>query len=1297
MGTPQTPLNPTTQSVGFTAKLVTVTAVSGDGQTALTVDRLNTQTQVPMLVQRSKGPLPQVGETWLLTQDLGMWTFAAVVATSAGQFVSEDALAGTGVVVSATAPAAPAVGDLWISGASDNAVAMWNGTSWVPVQFGTQALADGAVTASKIALGAITSAQIAPDAGITASQVAFSLADIGGQQIFTLTGQPQDPQPGDLWVNPNDGNQVCAWNGSTWQPIQFGPGAIQPESLTGAQLATFAGITAGQVDFTASQIGGVTTSVSAAEPPSPATGDLWFDASNDYVLMQWNGTDWVQYQFGTTALAPASITSDLMADAAVGEANIQDGAVTAQQISDAAGILGSQLADGTISGAQISSSVTARSLGGVTTTMSGTSPVGALDGDLWIDTASGNQLEQYEGGTWTPITWDAASVIAAGSIGATLLDGSITSGLSGITTTISATAPSGPDDGDIWLNSSAGYQINQYSGGTWNAIQWNAANVLQAGTVDASVIEAATITGSLIAAGTITAGNIDANTITAAQIAAGTITSAQIAAGTITGDNIAGQTITGTNIVGSTITGDLIAANAITTGLIAAGAVTADQVAAQTITSVQIAANTITAAQIATGSITTTEIASGTIQGDDIEGGTITGDLIAAATIAASNIQSGTITSDLMAAGSVVAGTLDANAIDGMTINAPVINGGTISATDLIASGTDGGFFAYGPGGGGPVVQTFTTTGTFTPPSGITSIKVEAWGGGGQSGSQATGGGAGGGGAEYAAETSLAVVPGQNYAVTVGTAGQPSSFAGSGATTVTANPGGSASGATPGAGGTGSGNSVHYNGGAGGAPSSGATTSMTYTAQSGTWTVPAGVTSITVQCWGPGSGGTGGYTSGYSSGVGSDGGVGGNGGAYASKTIAVTPGTVYNFSTGTGGAGGTVGTSGSPGSGGASFGGGLVYADYADLSPGQASNSTGTTVYSGGGGGNGSGVYPPDGGAGGGGGSSAGSTGNGNWGASASSNNTSSVAGGGAPTSGASGAGGGSGWGGSGATAGGAGATPGGGGGGGGAWTNTAKAGGKGGDGRIIITYFDPTKAGGGGGGSSAGTSSAGAAGKAGNGTSGGSGGAAVNGGGPGAAGGASGSAGTSPSTAPGGGAGGAGSGGAVAVGSRGQVRITYQGSSSLVASLAGASGQDPVTFANIPAGFMGTATAIQPGSSPQAPESWHSLPLPTPSSGSLVSGCYVRYKMLPFNVVMLQFYLQCSGSGYFALNFGIGTLPAGYCPSVTYDTALGVYDTASSGTDQFRLSVGVGGSITLQGSGTQVSWATDCVLIPLD
>ncbi|HAP70341.1 MAG TPA: hypothetical protein DCR04_11565 [Flavobacteriales bacterium] len=78
---------------------------------------------------------------------------------------------------------------------------------------------------------------------------------------------------------------------------------------------------------------------------------------------------------------------------------------------------------------------------------------------------------------------------------------------------------------------------------------------------------------------------------------------------------------------------------------------------------------------------------------------------------------------------------------------------------------------------------------------------------------------------------------------------------------------------------------------------------------SGTWTVPCGVTSITVDVYGAGGGGGGG-ADGSNGGVfcgENNGGGGGGGGAYTTITINVTPGSSFTYSGGSGGCGGNGG------------------------------------------------------------------------------------------------------------------------------------------------------------------------------------------------------------------------------------------------------------------------------------------------------------------------------------------------------------------------------------------------------
>jgi hypothetical protein len=449
-------LNPNTHSVGFTAKLVTVLSISADGLSAITVDRQNTQTQVPMMVQRSKGPLPQPGDQWLITQDLGMWTFAAFIGQSPADFAGSGT-GGLGITVSSQAPATGHTGDLWINSGGSNEVFRWSGSSWVALQWGTQAIADGAITAAKIAPGTITSQQIAPGAGITAGQVNFTINDIGGVKVSFGTQQPPSPSPGDIWFNPSAGNVLTTWNGNSWVEYQYGAGAILPGSLTGQQLAANAAIGSGQVNFTASDIGGINTSVSNTAPAGPNVGDLWYDGTNSYVLKAWSGTNWVPYQFGTNAIQAGSVTAALIAAGTITAQQIAAGTITAQQIA-AGTITAVQIAAGSITATQIAANtITAAQIAAGTITAS----------QIAASTITAAQIQAGS----IDSTLIASSAIVAGLIAAGAIDGMTINAV-----TINGGTISGNDlivsgtEGGLFVYSSGGTIVKIFT--TAGSISW---------------------------------------------------------------------------------------------------------------------------------------------------------------------------------------------------------------------------------------------------------------------------------------------------------------------------------------------------------------------------------------------------------------------------------------------------------------------------------------------------------------------------------------------------------------------------------------------------------------------------------------------------------------------------------------------------------------------------------------------------------------------------------------------------------------------------------------------------------
>jgi hypothetical protein len=393
------------------------------------------------------------------------------------------------------------------------------------------------------------------------------------------------------------------------------------------------------------------------------------------------------------------------------------------------------------------------------------------------------------------------ALIEAATITTTQLGPSVTArALGGITTTIAASAPASPTTGDIWINTSNGNQIEQWSGSAWVPITWTATDVIQAGT----------ITASLIAANTIVAGNIAAGTITAAQIAAGTITATKLASGIVVAGIVDATTITGAKIIADGSSGDFL----VYSGTPALGNLNA---------AISPGAFTDPVGNIVpAGSNFGNWGGTGALlnhYGIDTSGNTYLCNN-AGSTVVFGQSNDGTMlfyspsaaNGNLAISIAPVAGSdTYGNAYPaGLSVNAGIVQGVALNASTVTAN--PGPVLVYG--NPGTITVYLSGSGNWTAPAGVTSVFAECWGGGAAGGTSGGGVGAsGGGGGEYAAEPNLSVTPGNNYAYTVGGTSAASTMAGN-STTVTAH------GATGNAGGSGSGNSIAYGGGQGGTTSS---------------------------------------------------------------------------------------------------------------------------------------------------------------------------------------------------------------------------------------------------------------------------------------------------------------------------------------------------------------------------------------------------------------------------------------------------------------------------------------------
>ena len=109
-------------------------------------------------------------------------------------------------------------------------------------------------------------------------------------------------------------------------------------SVTGqvnGQLISSSSISSNQVNFTATQIGGITVSASATQPANPKAGDLWYNSAQGYALSQYSGAAWNPYQWGTGAIATGSITAALIAAGTITTQNLNANAINGMKITGA--------------------------------------------------------------------------------------------------------------------------------------------------------------------------------------------------------------------------------------------------------------------------------------------------------------------------------------------------------------------------------------------------------------------------------------------------------------------------------------------------------------------------------------------------------------------------------------------------------------------------------------------------------------------------------------------------------------------------------------------------------------------------------------------------------------------------------------------------------------------------------------------------------------------------------------------------------------------------------------------------
>ena len=282
--------------------------------------------------------------------------------------------------------------------------------------------------------------------------------------------------------------------------------------------------------------------------------------------------------------------------------------------------------------------------------------------------------------------------------------------IGGMASSVTTTAPTSPNIGDIWFDASDNNNLKRWSGSAWVsvrdatiAVAQSAANAAQ-NTADGKnkvYRQASAPTGTLAVGdlwfntaqdnkpnrwngtvwedygfGNLAIGNLDAQKITTGFLAAGRIDANTINASMITANAITAVKIAADAIDGKTITGATLQTSNTASGKIIIDSTNGFRgIASNGVTTVQ-----ITTAGVATftGSVTATSFtATGLVDGG-------TGGDLAANTITDVNIQS--LNASKINAGSINAAIIDVTNLNANNITAGTINAASISVTNLNAS-----------------------------------------------------------------------------------------------------------------------------------------------------------------------------------------------------------------------------------------------------------------------------------------------------------------------------------------------------------------------------------------------------------------------------------------------------------------------------------------------------------------------------------------------------------------------------------------------------------------------------------
>jgi len=353
--------------------------------------------KVTTFVGTSAPAATAIGDLWIDTDDNNKLYRATAVGSS--NWVAVNDTSGIAIHSQDDQPTGVNAGDLWFDTNDNNKQYRYNGSAWVAVD-------DTRLTSNATAISSLSTAvglSGSSSTKITNLETTVNNGTTGVGAINTavglLTSRVEDNEDDIVATN----SSITSLSGTVNTKTQTFVGTSAPTAISVGDLwidtddnnKLYRATAAGNSNWVAvNDTSGITVHAQTSQPTGSQEGDLWFDTDDDNKQYRWSGSAWVAV-VDTRVAANATAVSNL--STAVGLSGSTSTKITALESTVNHGTTGVAATASAVN--QLETTVTAIP---VNFSQANAPTTGLTTGDLWVDTDD-KQLYRYDGSNWQSI------------------------------------------------------------------------------------------------------------------------------------------------------------------------------------------------------------------------------------------------------------------------------------------------------------------------------------------------------------------------------------------------------------------------------------------------------------------------------------------------------------------------------------------------------------------------------------------------------------------------------------------------------------------------------------------------------------------------------------------------------------------------------------------------------------------------------------------------------------------------------------------------------------------------------